>query len=266
LVGTEDGKIAEENEAGDRTAKVWWRQRPVEIAANAVAVADRADLVRVVDLESGDTRWKHRLGGESSLTGDTPQVAVLPDALLLAVRRNHGVELDRLDPANGESVWTSGPAFLDADDVTLEHADADSELIVVPQGDSIAAISLETGRTLWRAELPETRNGLGWRVRIGRGCVIAYPEAAIPREPVADVFGRLRRSFEREPGLWRLPLILGGAYDAWVARSVPVVLLDPESGRRLVRFDIPAKGPAVAACFEGDRAVVATGDRVVWLR
>ena len=49
-------------------------------------------------------------------------------------------------------------------------------------------------------------------------------------------------------------------------RSIPVLLLDPETGKRLVRFDIPAAGPAVAVCFERDVAVVATGDRVVWLR
>jgi hypothetical protein len=96
--------------------------------------------------------------------------------------------------------------------------------------------------------------------------VIAYPETAIPREPVADVLGRLGRSFENEPALGRLPGLLMGAYDAWVARSVPIVLLDPETGKRLVRFDIPARGPAVTAHFEGDRAVVATGNRVVWLR
>jgi hypothetical protein len=266
MVATESGRIIASTEPGDGTAKVWWRQRPVEVATNTVAFADRPGLVRIIDLATGIEKWKHQVDGESSLTGDPPQVAIWPDALLFAVRRNHGVDLDRLDPADGESVWTGGPAFLDANDVTLANADADSVRIIVPQGNSLVAISLETGRTLWQAELPETRNGLGWRVQIGRECVIAYPEAAIPREPVADVLGRLRRSFESEPALWQLPFVLGGAYDAWVARSVPVVLLDPENGRRLVRFDIPARGPAITACFDGDRAVVATGDRVVWFR
>jgi hypothetical protein len=47
---------------------------------------------------------------------------------------------------------------------------------------------------------------------------------------------------------------------------VPVLLLDPETGKRLARFDIAARGPSVTAWFDADTAVIATGDRVVWLK
>ena len=96
--------------------------------------------------------------------------------------------------------------------------------------------------------------------------MVAYPEFAVPREPVAEMVGRAARSVRANPELWRLPALAAGLYDAWVARSVPVLLFDPETGKELARFDIPAAGPHVTAWFERDLAVVATGDRVCWLR
>ena len=96
--------------------------------------------------------------------------------------------------------------------------------------------------------------------------MIAYTESALPREPVHDVLSRMFHSLTADPALWRLPGLALGAYDAWVARTLPVLLFDRETGERLVRFDIPAAGPATTAFFERDRAVVATGDRVVWLK
>ena len=224
-------------------------------------------LVRIIDLAAGIEKWKHRVDGESSLTGDPPQVAVWPDALLFAVRRNHGVELDRLNPADGESVWTGGPAFLDADDVTLANADADSERIIVPQGNSLVGHFIGNRQNaLARGATRDTERsgmeGADWAGAASSPTPRRRSRASRSRTCSADCGGHSRAN----PRSWRLPLLLGGAYDAWVARSVPVVLLDPENGRRLVRFDIPARGPAITACFEGDHAVVATGDRVVWLR
>jgi len=186
--------------------------------------------------------------------------------VLVAVQRNYGVDLDRLDLTDGKSLWPSGAAFLDAGDVNLANADADSERIVVPAGNRLLAVSLKDGKSLWEAKLPNTPGARRWVVRMGRHCVIAYPESAVPREPVRDVLGRMLRSLEAEPTLGWLPGLLLGAYDAWVTRSVPVLLFDPETGQRLVRFDIPAAGPALTAYFERDLAVVATGDRVVWLK
>jgi len=80
------------------------------------------------------------------------------------------------------------------------------------------------------------------------------------------VFARVVRSFRNDPQLLRLPGLVGGLYDAWVARSVPVLMFDPETGRRLNAFDVPASGPGVVAWFAGDLAIVATGDRIVWFR
>ena len=106
----------------------------------------------------------------------------------------------------------------------------------------------------------------GWIVRAGKNCVIAYPAEAIPAEPTDVLWERLTRSFLREPFVWRLPGLAGTLYDAWVDRAVPVLLFDPETGKRLARFDVVARGPGVTAWFDTDTAVIATGDRVVWLK
>jgi hypothetical protein len=45
-----------------------------------------------------------------------------------------------------------------------------------------------------------------------------------------------------------------------------VLLFDPDTGKRLNAFLLPAAGSAVTTWFERDLAVVATGDRVCWFK
>jgi hypothetical protein len=266
LVALETGTLLNAKSADQPTARACWSLAPAELDANRVAISDGAGVVRLLDPATGRVRWTREEEREASLTGEPPQVRAWGSVLLVAVRRNHGIELDRLDADDGLNMWASGPAFLDAGRVNLAHADADAAHAYVPAGKSLAAVALKTGKLAWEAELPDTHGAGGWVVRAGRECVIAYPEFAIPREPVADVRGRAARSFRDHPELSRLPGLAAGLYDAWVARTVPVLLFDPETGKRLARFDIPAAGPHVTAWFERDLAVVATGDRVCWLR
>jgi hypothetical protein len=265
FVAVETGRVADVPGVGVRTAQVWWPHAPVEVRADRLAVADGAGVVRVLDLAAGSVEWTHEAEGEASLAGEPPQVRAWGEALLVAVRRNHGVELVRLDPDEGTPAWRDA-AFLDADRVDLANADADAERVYVPAGNTLSAFNLKDGKSAWEAELPDVRGAGGWVVRAGRKCVIAYPEAAVPREPVADVLARLTRSLRAEPAPRRLPGLAAGLYDAWVARTMPVLLFDPETGKPLGQLDIPAAGPAVTAWFDRDAAVVATGDRVVWLR
>jgi hypothetical protein len=151
----------------EATAGVWWAQPPAEVGANRLAVSDGPGLVRVLNLVTGRVTWTHLEGGDASLTGEPPQVRGWNDALLIAVRRNHGVELDRLDLAEGKSVWTGGPAFLDADRVNLAHADADADHVYAAAGRTLTAFTLKTGRAEWEAELPDTHGAGGWVVRAG---------------------------------------------------------------------------------------------------
>jgi hypothetical protein len=266
FVAAETGKVLGVPGFAAPTANVWWPHAPVEVELNRLPVTDGAGVVRMLNLVTGKAKWTHTVEGEASLTGDPPQVRAWGDAFLIAVRRNHGVELHRLDLADGKPVWRSGAAFLDADRVHLANADADADQFYVPVGNTLAAFAFKDGKSAWEVELPDPRGAGGWVVRAGQKCVIVYPEAAIPREPVIDILARMVRSFRTEPAPWRLPGLAAGLYDAWVTRTVPVLLLDPETGKQLGKFEIPATGPAVTAWFEREVAVVATGDRVVWLR
>ena len=100
LIHAESGKLLEALEADTRTAKVWWQQVPEETDGKVI-VSDGPGLIRLLNPATGVVKWTHRAIGEASLTGEPPQVKFYCDPLLISVRRNHGVELTGLDPANG---------------------------------------------------------------------------------------------------------------------------------------------------------------------
>ena len=210
-------------------------------------------------------RWAYETNRDDGLTGDPAQVRAWGDLVLVAVRRNEGIEIERLNLTDGKRVW-SDPVFADADRIDLFAADADAERVYVPAGNRLLAVALADGKPAWEAALPDACGARGWVVRAGKACVVAYPSEALPAEPPGAVWERLARSFRAEPFVWRLPGLAATLYDAWVDRTVPVLLFDPETGKRLARFDVPARGPAVTAWFDAGAAVIATGDRVVWLK
>lgn len=262
---TFDGQVPDAY--GDRTAQAPWAQPPVELDGNRVAFSDGPGLVRVENLAAGRERcWAYQATGEASLAGDPPQVRSWGETVVVAVRRNHGVELDRIEPAGGKSLWQSRPAFLDTARVDLRSADADPDRLYVPAAGKLLALSLADGRVAWEAELPDRKHAREWVVRAGRKVVIVYPVEAIPHEPVDEGWDRAVTSFLRGPLVWRLPWLGVSVYDSWTDRTVPVLLFDPESGELLKKVSVPASGPFVTACFEDDLAVLVTGNRVTWLR
>jgi outer membrane protein assembly factor BamB len=267
FIRVETGKVLTIPGFDQPTAKVWWTLQPAEVEGNRLAVSDGAGVVRLLNLLTGRVKWTHQEERETSLSGEPPQVQAWGEVLVMAVRRNHGVEIERLNISDGKSAWRSeGPAFLDADRVTLSNADADSERVYVPAENQLSAFTLKDGKTAWEAPLPDTHGSGGWVVKVGQKCLIVYPEAAIAREPFEDALARVVRSFRSVPQARRLPGLIAGLYDAWVTRSVPVLLLDPETGKQLGKIDIPGAGPAITTWFERDLAVVATGNHVCWLR
>lgn len=248
---------------GERTAQTWWPHPPSEVGENRFVISDGPGMVRLLQL-GGRVKWAFEVEFEEGLTGDPPQSRAWGELLLIAVRRNHGVEIERVDMTSGKSVWIR-PAFADADRIDLFATDADSDRAYIPVGNKLLALNHTTGKLAWEAELPDDR-GSGWVVRAGKTCLIAYPTSAIPTEPTRDVFARLVRSFRSEPFVWRLPALANTLYDAWVDRAVPIVLFDPETGKQLGRYEIPARGPAVTAWFDADAAMIAVGGRVVWMK
>jgi hypothetical protein len=186
--------------------------------------------------------------------------------LLIAVRRNHGVELDRVGWRDGKSVWEEGTAFLDTPQLRLADADAGVDRVYLPIGNSLVAIDIKSGKVTWEAELPELQGVPGWIARVGQKCVIVYPHAAIPHEDPVEVGKRILRTLQKNPEIWRLPALAFGLYDAWIARSLPILMFDLETGRKLGKIEMPALGPAVTICFDREKVIVATGGRVCWLK
>ncbi len=266
FVRLDSGKPVLQPALGDRTSRAMWTHAPVRAGDRQLLLPDGPGLIRLAQL-NGRVKWTFEPEFDEGYTGEPPQARLWGDLLLVAVRRNHGIELDRVDPHTGKPQWRpGGPAFADADRIDLTAADSDAERVYVPAANQLLALGLRDGKTLWEVDLPETHNTTGWVVRAGAECVIVYPAEAIPTEAPTMVWGRLVRSFRREPYHWRLPGLAATLYDAWVEREVPVLILDPKTGRRLARIDIPARGPVVAAHFNAGEAVIATGSRVVWIK
>ncbi len=249
----------------DSTAAVDWAAPPASLGPRRVAVADGAGRVRCVDPLNGRVNWTFDAGGEPGLAGDPPQVRRFADSLAVAVRRNHGVDVLRLRPDDGRSLWPAGPAFLDADRVDLLAADADADRVYVPHGDRVTALSLGDGKRAWDAALPATGGAAGWAVRSGGRVLVVYPRAAVPADGNGDP-ARLAASFARRPGPQRLPEMAATLYHAWADRTAPVLLLDPDTGGQLGRVDVPAAGPGVRVRFGRDSLDVLTGAVVATIR
>jgi outer membrane protein assembly factor BamB len=256
LVQATTGKVKTESQ----TATAPWAAPPVELDG-VIAFPDGPGLVR---LANGMSKLKaeYQAEGESSFAGEPPQVRRIGEMLFVAIRRNYGLELLRLDPSTGKPEW-SEPAFLETGSLDLSAADADPQRLLVPVGDTLFALDLEDGSVAWKVRLPGATR---WKVRAGRTAAIATPAEAIPEEPFDAACSRIGRSFLRDPQPWRLPCLAAALYDCWTDRAAPVILLDLESGKRLKTLTIPARGPCVQTVFEGDTAVVATSDRIAWLK
>ena len=248
---------------GSKTSLVPWSMSPIEVEGNRIAFPDGPGLVRFAKQGSGKTKFAYEAPGESSLAGDPPQLRRFGEALLVAIRRNVGIELDRIEPTDGKPAWPDGPAFIDAGNIDLNAADADPQRVFIPAGNSLLAFSLDDGKLAWKAELPGCAH---WVVRAGRKVAIAYPTEAVPDEPFASAWHRLRESFLRNPQPWRLPLLASALYDCWTERTVPVLLFDLETGKLLKSLTIPTRGPCLTAWLEGDVAAIATSDRICWLK
>ena len=80
------------------------------------------------------------------------------------------------------------------------------------------------------------------------------------------MFARVLRSFRGWPAARRVVGLSFTLYEGWAARTVPVLVLDPDRGRELRRFDLPAVGPFATVTFNpGAGMTVVTGTKVYTL-
>jgi outer membrane protein assembly factor BamB len=228
-----------------------WATPPVRATADEVIVPAEPGKVTTVHADRNRVTATFRPAlPEASLTGRPPALKAVPGGVVVGVSRNHGVELHRLRAPRLDLMWAGEPPLIPGAD--LSAADADESALYVPVDGRLYAVSLANGRRLW-----DVPTGDGWRVRAGRRVVIAYPTEAVPVDPPAEVARRLVDRFTFAPA---------GVYGGWADRTVPVLVLDPNTGRTLRRLDLPAVGPVVGAHFGPEHNVVVTAGRAYWLQ
>jgi outer membrane protein assembly factor BamB len=228
---------------------VWHRDR--------VIVPGEPGRIIAFDPRDGDSLWSFSAGNESGLTGESPHVRMIDETLFVIIPRNHGTELLHLSPDQGKAKWRR-PVFLGPSDFDLASADADGATLLIPSHDRVAAVRLIDGRLLWTKPLAESPGG--WRVTAAAGGVIVMPCTALPRSPSDASYAF--RSFVRYPDPRRAFGILTTMGEPIFERTVPLLVCDPNTGREIRRFDLPAIGPGVDSRFHATGGVVATTGRI----
>ena len=245
-----------------------WPTAPVALGDSRLVLADDTGWVRAIQPDSGHQLWALDLGGEASFSGRPPALRRFGDRLLVAAHRNHGVELDRMDPTTGERTWQAGPILLPHETVDFAGADADDTRVYLPADGLLYARELGSGRQAWTANLGSLA-GLSancrWQVRVGRHGIIAVPVFPIPTTNFRDLASRMGLRWLAVPQAARLPGMLASLYDAGIHRTVTIVVLDPETGKLRQRLN-RAAGPVAFLSLTYDQSVFVTSGRADWLR
>ena len=100
----------------------------------------------------------------------------------------------------------------------------------------------------------------------GRQSVLAFPVLARPVEPPLPLAGRLAENFAFWPSASRLPGFAATLTQAALECRMPLVAIDPDTGRVLGVRELSVGGPGVAVTVARDSVAVATAGRVFLLK
>ncbi len=256
-----------------------WESPPARLTGTRLAVPGDLGRVTLLELPSGAGQvtpaartlgdlWTWEPGGETSQTGRPTQVVATPVGLLAAVSRNHGTELQFLTPA-GRGLRPRG-ALLPTVALDLTAARHDGRATYAPADGRLYAIQFGNGNLAWPAVdlagLTGWPRDAAWRVVAGRQSVLAYPALARPAEPVGPLAGRLLTGFAPWPSASRLPGVAVTLTQAALECRLPLVSIDPDSGRVLGVRELAVGGPGVCVTVGRDSVAVATANRVFLLK
>ncbi len=256
-----------------------WESPPVRLGGSRLAVPGDLGGVTLLELPSGATQataaprtlgdlWTWGPAGVTSLTGRATQVVTTPTGLLAAVSRNHGVELQFLTPA-GRPVRNRG-LLVPVAALDLSAARHDGRTTYAPADGRLSAARHSDGQPAWPAVdlagLTGWPRDAAWRVVPGRQSVVAYPALARPAEPLLPLAARLAESFVVWPSAARLPGVGVTLTQAALDCRLPLVSIDPDTGRVLGVRELSVGGPGVAVTTLRDSVAVATAGRVFLLK
>lgn len=232
-----------------------WTSPPVVSGGRAVLPNNRGELVSVSGEQTG--RFFTPNGGEAGRSGSPPAARAFGQSVFVVVSKNVGDEVYHMTADRRPT-----PRLLPGG-VDLSNADADAERLYLLGGGKVFALSRETMKESWRTTLPELPDGTRWTVRAGRTTLVVCPTEAVRVEPWDTLEGV--RSAAYHPTPLRL---LGTTLNALAAATrftLPVLILDPATGKVKQRIDVSVDGPAVAVTPRSDSLLVAGVGRAIWL-
>ena len=212
-----------------------WPESPRAVGHNSFLIPDDG-FVFAFDAKAGKELARYTIPGPDSLTGDLPRLRVHQGDVLLLIDRNHGIEVDRLRTDDLKRAWERSPIFVgrELDDVTF----ADDRIVTASDG-ILAAHSWKDGALLWENPLPDAPHSR-WKLTVSAQGLLVHPAEAIMVDPHFDAVDAFRRAgWDRD----RLVQAVSKSYDAWTARELPVLVIDPADGRLIQRLTFPAAGP-----------------------
>jgi hypothetical protein len=175
--------------------------------------------VILLDEATGKELWAHAPPRPTSLSGEPLQVRAGAGALFVLVPRNHGCELERLDPHTGRPAEAH---LVSLNPFDLHDAAMDDHSLYIAADNALSCWSLAHGTRTWRQ--PLTPKSRCWRSVRTAGAIAAYP--------VED---------RHPPWLW-LPLgdLLWAVPGTRPGHPLPLSLHDPKNGRVTRRLEVPA--------------------------
>jgi len=274
IVNMADGALRQErhslgNDArGARSARVPWAEPAIVLDEFRVILAHDAEQILLLDLRDGKAVWTHTIPGESSLTGACPRIRRFGNHLLMAVERNHGIELDCLNIETGKRTWPRPLGFV-GQAVQLDAAVMWEENVVLPIGSQITALRFDGGRQVWATVPPGYAPGRKFRLASTRSGILVFSDREHSHGFIFEhqIINRLPSSLGWGKQLaFRLLHDVTAGYHKWTEHEFAVVVLHPRDGQPMQRLRF-AGGGGTATCRVGTaHAVVAFGGQLWGLK
>jgi hypothetical protein len=239
---------------------------PIRMSNNHILTSTGPSSVTAFEPHTGLTVWHYDAGRPASLMGTAPVIWSAGDTIFVGITRNIGMELDQLRATDGAQLWRNGPSFLPTMSINPAATAWDDQRLYIPCASQLIALRLDTGQVAWQVALSDNDVSNEWTVHCANNVIFAIPTTAIPEEPLAMVVKQIAWSFARRPIIQRLPGLVKTLYDAWIERTVPVLVFDPITGRQLQRVDLSACGPVLSAHLSTDGLAVQTGKTLYLLK
>ncbi|MGL6074573.1 MAG: PQQ-binding-like beta-propeller repeat protein [Fimbriiglobus sp.] len=244
-----------------RSSPYAWSAPPVPISEQRLAVATAPGQVQAWEtglLSEPRMVWKWEAALPASLSGKMPQVRARPEGLIVAVSRNHGVEVQSLR-LSGNAVRNLAMLW-PVEQVRLQDADSDLAATYIPAEGQLYTIRHANGKSHWPTPIPlateaKTSDRDSWHIHAGTTRIAAVGQAAIPLTDPAAL------SVVVKQVLLHPQRLVGGliaAAEILTESRVPVLLLDPEAGQVRLQQDLRALGPTALSGTVGRYLVIVT--------